>query len=84
MSQNIRSYFEDKYVGQAGVAGIQITIYNDLVSLVEGFKKLGWISDYVKGSVQVVQNGTAFTLDWEGTPTLPINNFLITSHFTLS
>jgi hypothetical protein len=83
MSRNIREYFEDKYVGQAGVAGIETTIYNDLVSMLEGFKKLGWISDYVKGSVQVTKNGTSFSLDWEGKPTLPINNFLITSHFTL-
>lgn len=83
MSANVRSYFEDKYVGQAGAAGIEVTIYNDLISILEGFKKLGWISDYVKGSVLVTKNATSFALDWEGKPTLPINNFFITSHFTL-
>jgi hypothetical protein len=83
MSRNIRDFFEDKYVGQAGVAGIETTIYNDLVSILEGFKKQGWISAYVKESVNVTRNGTAFYLEWEGTPTLPINNFLITSHFKL-
>ena len=83
MSFNLEQYFEEKYVGKAGVAGIEITIYNDLVSKIEGFLKNGWIAGYVPESVKVTKSGTAFTLDWEGQPTLPINNFLITSHFTL-
>lgn len=83
MSDNLETYFENKYVGKAGVAGIEVTIYNDLVTQIEAFQKQGWISGYVSDSVKVVKNGTAFWLEWEGKPTLPINNFLITSHFTL-
>lgn len=83
MSENIESYFEQKYVGKAGVKGIETTIYNDLISIIEQFLKNGWISGYVAESVNVTRNGTVFTLDWEGQPTLPINNFLITSHFKL-
>jgi len=83
MSTNIEQYFEEKYVGKAGVKGIEVTIYNDLISLIEGFERQGWISGYVQESVKVTKNGTTFTLDWEGQPTLPINNFLITSHLTL-
>lgn len=83
MSENLETYFEKKYVGRAGVKGIEITMYNDLVSILEQFQKSGWISGYAPESVKVTKNGTAFTLDWEGKPTLPINNFLITSHFKL-
>jgi hypothetical protein len=83
MSINLREYFENKYIGQAGVAGVEITMYNDLVSMIEQFLAAGWISGYVKDSVRVNKNGTAFSIEWEGKPTLPINNFLITSHFTL-
>lgn len=83
MSRNLREILEEKYVGQAGIKGIEITIYNDVISILEGFMKNGWITDYVKDSVQVEKSGTAFTIDWEGKPTLPINNFFITSHFTL-
>lgn len=83
MSRNQREYFEDKYVGQAGVADIEVTMRNDLISMIQRFLEAGWISGYVENSAQVVKNGTAFTLEWEGKPTLPINNFLITSHFTL-
>lgn len=83
MNSGIREYFEEKYVGKAGEAGIEITIYNDLISILERYVKEGKISSYVKEAVQVIKNGTAFTLEWEGTPTLPINNFLMTSHLTL-
>lgn len=83
MSKNLRNNLEAKYVGQAGIAGIEVTIKNDVISLIEGFLKRGWISGYVEDSVQVTKNGTAFEIAWEGQPTLPINNFLITSHFTL-
>jgi hypothetical protein len=83
MSSNLVTYFENKYIGKAGVAGIEVTIYNDLVSQIEAFLKAGWISGYVADSLKVTKNGTAFFLEWEGKPTLPINNFLITSHFTL-
>ncbi|MGG1673518.1 hypothetical protein ACIFOE_23330 [Paenibacillus sp. NRS-1783] len=83
MSLAIETYFENKYVGQAGVKGIEVTIYNDLVSLIQEFQKNGWISGFVPESIKVTRNGTAFWLEWEGTPTLPINNFLITSHFNL-
>ena len=83
MSVTIRDTLEEKYVGQAGVAGIEITIYNDVVTLIEGFKKSGYISGYVPDSISVVKSGTSFIVQWEGSPTLPINNFLITSHLTL-
>ncbi len=83
MSDNLESYFEEKYVGKAGVPGIEVTIYNDFISMLEGFITNQWITGYVAESVKVTRNGTAFTLDWEGQPTLPINNFFITSHFTL-
>jgi hypothetical protein len=83
MSENTESFFEKKYVGKAGVAGIEVTIYNDFVSILEQFKANGWISGYVPESVKVNRVGTAFSLDWEGKPTLPINNFLITNHFKL-
>lgn len=83
MSETIETYFEDKYVGQAGVDGIEVTMLNDLFSLLEGFKDANWIRDYVKESVRIVRDGTAFRPEWEGKPVLPINNFFITSHFTL-
>jgi hypothetical protein len=83
MNVAIRDFMEDKYVGKAGVDGIEITMYNDLVTLIEGFLKAGLISSYVKDSVSIVKNGTAFRSQWQGIPTLPINNFLLTSHFTL-
>lgn len=84
MSRELRDTLEDKYVGKAGVAGIEVTIYNDAISIIEEkFLKSGWISDYVKESVSVIKNATTFMVEWEGKPTLPINTFLITSHFTL-
>ena len=83
MSINLRNFLEEKYVGQAAVKGIEITIYNDVVTMIGKFEKAGWISGYVADSIKVVQDGTTFYVDWEGKPTLPINNFLITSHFTL-
>lgn len=83
MNRTIREYFEDKYVGKAGVDGILVTLYNDLITQIEGFKKNGLITSYKPESVRITQNGTAFTYEWEGKPTLPINNFLIKSHFTL-
>jgi phage tail sheath gpL-like len=84
MSRNMRDYMEEKYVGKAGVKGIEVTIYNDAVTMIERYmNEQKWISDYVKESVVVRKDGTAFWIDWEGKPTLPINNFLITSHFTL-
>ncbi len=83
MSRNLRETLEEKYVGKAGVPGIEVTIYNDVISILEGFVKNGWITEYVKESVQINKDATAFTVDWEGKPTLPINNFFITSHFTL-
>jgi hypothetical protein len=83
MSGDMRTYMEDKYVGHAGVAGIEITIYNDAISRIEEYKKNNWISDYDPKSVKVVQNGTAFNVDWQGSPTLPMNDFFITSHFVL-
>ncbi|MGF6354071.1 hypothetical protein ABIE27_001981 [Paenibacillus sp. 4624] len=83
MSENIETYFENNYTGKAGVAGIEVTIYNDLVSLLMEFQKNGWIRTFVPESTKVTRNGTAFWLEWEGKPTLPINNFLITNHFSL-
>ncbi|KAF6569098.1 hypothetical protein G9G53_22685 [Paenibacillus sp. EKM206P] len=83
MSANVETYFENKYVGQAGVKGIEVTIYNDLMSLLQEFVKNNWLTGFVPESTKVTRNGTAFWLDWEGIPTLPINNFLITSHFNL-
>lgn len=83
MSKALRTYFQDKYVGHAGVAGIEVTIYNDLISMLELFKTNGWINGYVDGTPRVVKTGTTFAVEYEAKPTLPINNFLITSHFTL-
>ena len=84
MSQDLRDFLEEKHVGNAGVAGIEQTIYNDAVSRIKSYKEREqWISDYVADSITVVKSGTAFYVDWEGSPTLPINNFLITSHFTI-
>lgn len=83
MSDSLERFFESKYVGQAGVRGIEVTIYNDLVSMLEQFITSGWIAGYVSDSVKVTKNGTAFSLEWQGTPTLPINNFLITTNLTL-
>ncbi|MFS8214820.1 phage tail sheath subtilisin-like domain-containing protein [Paenibacillus sp. S29] len=83
MSDNVERYFENKYTGKAGVQGIEVTIYNDLVSLIIEFQKNGWLRGYVPESTKVTRNGTAFWLEWEGKPTPPINNFLITNHFTL-
>lgn len=84
INTSTEEYFENKYVGQAGVAGIEVTIYNDYVSLIENFVKQGWITGYVAESVRVEREGTAFNLEFEGQPTLPINNFFIKSRFTLA
>lgn len=83
MSTDLETYFENTYVGKAAVAGIAVTIYNDLVSRLQAFQKQNWITSYMPDSVKVRQDGTSFYLDWEGKPTLPINNFFMTSHFTL-
>lgn len=84
MSQDMRDYLEEKHVGTAGVEGIELTIYNDAISRINYYKdEQKWISGYVQKSVKVVKDGTSFYVDWEGSPTLPINNFFITSHFTL-
>lgn len=83
MSKNLRNHFEEKFVGKAGVKGIEITIYNDLITLLEKFIKNGWLTGYVPESVRVIKEATSFYLEYEGSPTLPINNILITSHFTL-
>lgn len=81
MSSNLRSNLEEKFVGKAGVAGIEVDIFNAVNSMLVDFKRRGWITAF--SNVQVRQDGTAFYVDWEGKPTLPINNFFITSHFTL-
>jgi len=81
MNQILRSYFEKKYVGKAGVAGVEVTMYNDLITQLEGFIKSGLITAYL--NPQVIKIGTAFATEWEGKPTLPINNFLMTTHLTL-
>lgn len=83
MSKELRDTLGEKHVGKAGIQGIEITVYNDAITIIEGFLKKNWISGYVKDSVKVVKNATTFTVEWEGQPTLPINTFLITSHFTL-
>jgi hypothetical protein len=84
MSYQLRHSLEIKHVGNAGVAGIEQTIYNDAVSIIKGFRDTNkYITDYVTDSIKVIKNGTSFSVEWEGKPTLPINNFLITSHFTL-
>lgn len=83
MAKILRNTLEDKYVGKAGVAGIEVTIYNDFISILEGFKKTGYIAAYVPESAKVIKQGTAFIVEWEGSPTLPINNFLITSHLKI-
>ncbi|MEC0169914.1 phage tail sheath subtilisin-like domain-containing protein [Paenibacillus graminis] len=83
MSANLESFFETRYVGTPAIKGIEVIIYNDLITLIQGFEKNGWISGFIPESLKVTRNGTVFTLEWEGIPTLPINNFLITSHFTL-
>lgn len=83
MNQAIRNFMEDTHIGQAGQAGIEVTIYNDLITLIEGFITAGLITGYDKTSVSVVKNGTSFVLNWLGYPTLPINNFLVTSHINL-
>lgn len=83
MSDDIRTFLEEKYVGQAGVSGIEITMYNDVISRIEGYKKNNWITSYDPKSVKVTVDGTAYYVEWQGAPTLPINNFLITSHFVL-
>ncbi len=83
MSADLENYFESTYVGKAAVAGIATTIYNDLVSRLQAFQKQNWITEYDPDSVRVTQNGTIFSLEWLGKPTLPINNFLMTNHFTL-
>lgn len=83
MSENLETHFENKYVGKAGVRGVEITMYNDLVSMLEQFVSSGLIAGYVADSVKVTRNGTTFNLEWQGTPTLPINNFLITTSLTL-
>ena len=87
ISQTLRSYFEDKYVGRAGEAGIETTIYNDYISQLgdstTGFISKGLITGYDKDTVSVVKSGTSFILQSVMHPTLPINNFLLTSHFSL-
>lgn len=81
MSQTLRNYFEEKYIGRAAVKGIKVTIYNDFISQLEGFIVAGLITEYLNATV--TQVGTTFVLDWEGKPTLPINNFLLTTHISL-
>lgn len=83
MSRNMREMLENKHVGNAGVAGIEVTIYNDAMSQIQNYLRAGWVSEYVDGSLKVTKEGTAYRVDWEGKPTLPINNFLITARFTL-
>lgn len=83
MSMDLRDYFEEKYVGKAGIKGIEVTIYNDLVTMLEKFITNGYITAYTKDSVKVIKDATSFYLEYEANPTLPINNILITSHFTL-
>lgn len=83
MSKNLRNVFEEKYVGRAGVKGIEVTIYNDLITVLEKFIVNGWITEYEKDTVKVIKDATSFYLEYVAKPTLPINNILITSHFTL-
>lgn len=83
MSQRLREYFEDRYVGKAGALGVEVTMYNDLISRIGDFLTEGLITGYEPDTVSVVKNGTAFTLQWKATSTLPINNFLITTHLSL-
>jgi hypothetical protein len=83
MSMDMRDVLEEKHVGKAGVAGIEQTIFNDAMSRILEYKRLNYISEYVEGTLKITKNGTVFETQWEGKPVLPINNFLITSRFTL-
>lgn len=83
MSKAMREFFEEKYVGQAGIRGIEITMHNDAITLLDNFVRNGWIVEYVPDSVRVTKRATAYELEAEVKPTLPINNFFITSHYTL-
>ena len=83
LSTDIERFFEDKYVGKGAVAGIEVTMFNDLISLLENYITRGWISGYVPETVQILKEGTAFMPQFEAMPTLPINNFLITSSFKI-
>lgn len=82
-SQVLRDTLEERYVGKAGVAGIEVSILNDAGTIISKFKENGWISDYDPASIKLERSGTAFEIEWLGKPTLPINNFLIRSRFTL-
>lgn len=83
MNQRMRKMQERKHVGEAGATGIEVTIYNDAISEIESYLKDGLITAYVQESVRVVKDNTSFFVEWEGKPTLPMNNFFTTSHFTL-
>jgi hypothetical protein len=84
ISKKQRDALESKFVGRAGEKGIEVTIYNDLISLIESdFLKNGLIIDYDRTSVKVIKQNTTFITQWQATPTLPINNFLITTHLSL-
>ena len=83
ISQTLRDSLEAKYVGKAGEAGIEVTVYNDYITQLESFITKGLISGYDTDTVQVVKSGTSFILQAVMHPTLPINNFLLTSHLAL-
>lgn len=82
-SQNLREQLEDKFTGQAGVAGIETSIHNYIGTILDEFVRQGWIRSYDPQKVNLIRFGTTFDIEWEGSPTLPINNFLITSRFKL-
>lgn len=81
MSVDLRESLEDKFVGHPTNASIGTSIYNFAVSRLNAYKKEGWVVDY--RNVVIRQNGTAFDVEWEGLPAIPINWILITSHFSI-
>lgn len=87
MSKNLREKLEDKFVGKKNSPTLQTSIYNTVISLLNEFEREGWIvGDRANGipayrNVNVVRDGRAYTIDWEGSPGEPVNWILITSHF---
>lgn len=83
MSKDIREYFEDNFVGIPAVAGIESSVYVQVISKIEEYLKNGYISGYDAKKVSATRSDSIITITWEATPTIPVNNFLITSTFTL-
>jgi hypothetical protein len=91
MDVELREFLENKFAGKRRTTTDSTSVYNHAISKLEQYVKRGWLIGGVDATgaeippyrnVAIRKEGTAWFVDWEGSPAVPNNYLLITSHFT--